>query len=331
MKKKHIYSLLFIGLLALALLFTGCSNQGADKGGEDGEVEYPTKPIELVVPYSAGGVSDIVARYIADTAKDYFPQPITVQNREGGSGSVGTTYLINANPDGHIMMFGSSSELSSGIHISEANYGMDDYEPVIGIGGLRVVLATTGQWEDYDEFIEYAKANPGKVVAGVPGSATVVHLTAERFAKEAGIELNFVPSQGSGPLVLALLGEHVDIAFLNVPEIINQYKAGEAKILAALCDERVGVMPDVPTVSEMGIEVSGGAVHFITLPKGVPSATKEYIHDTMKEIFEDPNFVKKCEDLGYVIQYNDEAGSRAFLKDWYDATESLYKELGLLD
>ncbi|NLW07527.1 MAG: tripartite tricarboxylate transporter substrate binding protein, partial [Clostridia bacterium] len=297
------------------------------------EIVFPTKPITLVVPFAAGGISDTLSRAIAEVSKNYLDQPINVVNREGGSATVGTNEVITAKPDGYTLLFGSSGELASGMHLVQAPYNMDSYTPLCQIGSMRGVLAVNkdAPWSNLEEFIAYAKERPGEVTIGVPGKGNVITLVAHNFCRQAGIELNFVPFQGSGPVIPALLGGHVDVAILNVPEISGQYNAGEAGILAVFSEQRIDVIKDVPTAIEQGFDIVGGASHFITAPNGVPEEVAQIIRDAMKKVTEDPKFIETTSKMGYEIIYNgDTEACKAFLKDWHETAGEIYKELGMI-
>lgn len=322
---KKIMTAALIAALAVMTL-TAC---GTKK--EETKVNYPAKPITLIVPFSAGGISDTMARAIAETGKKYLSQPINVVNRAGGSGTTGSNEVIKAAPDGYTLLYGSSGELASGLHLVKAPYKVGDYTPINKVGTMRVVLAVKkdAPWKDLKEFVEYARNNPEKVTVGIPGKGTVVHLTGEDFSQKAGIKLNVVPFQGSGPLLPALLGGHVDAALLNVPEIMNQYKAGEANILAVFSDERVGVVKDVLTAKEQGFDVDGGASHFIVGPKGLPPEVIKTLQEAMQKITQDPQFLQTTDTLGYQVEYADTAASETFLQKWYQSAGEIYQKLGM--
>jgi tripartite-type tricarboxylate transporter receptor subunit TctC len=322
-KNKSIYQAIMV-LLAITLTMTTCNVMAA-------KVQYPSKPITLIVPFSAGGISDLIARNISEAAKRYTTQPVNVINRPGGSATIGTTEVVTSRPDGYTLLYGSSGELASGLHLVKAPYGLDSYVPFCQIGSMRVALAVnaSSKWKDLKEFIAYAKANPKKINIGVPGKGTVVHLTGEYFCQKAKIKLNIVPFQGSGPLIPALLGEHIDAALVNAPEITSQYNAKGVNVLAVFSDERVGVLKDVSTAKEQGFNVIGGASHFIVGPKGVPANTANAIRNLMKQITSDPQFLNNVTNLGYSIKYNDTKTSQKFLKKWYLTSKGIYQKLGM--
>lgn len=329
MNTKKLTALALVSSLFLSIILTGCSSAGKEAKSE--KPKFPTKAITLIVPFAAGGVSDLVSRQISQTAKQYLGQPINVVNRPGGSGTVGTNEVITSNPDGYTLLFGSSGELSSGLHVVKAPYDLTKYTPLTQVGSLRVAVAVKkdAPWNTLKDLVDYAKQNPGQLSAGIPGEGTVVHLTGTNFAKKSGISFTTVPFQGSGQLIPSLLGGHVDIAFLNVSEIMSQYKAGEVKLLGVFADSRVDAVKDVPTAKEQGIDVSGGASHYIVAPNNLPDDIAKVLQDALKKTLEDPQFIDFAKNMGYQIVASDTAKSKKELKDWFDLTGELYTELGM--
>jgi tripartite-type tricarboxylate transporter receptor subunit TctC len=298
-------------------------------GASYAQTDYPSKPVTILVPYEPGGVSDIISRIISDVGRKVSPQPFVVVNRAGASGTSAILELVNSKPDGYTVAFASSSEASSGLHIIPAKYTIDSYTIICRVGLLPVTISTKGPWNNLKEFVEHAKKNPDKVRAGVPGLGTVVRLTGERFASTAGIKWKVVPFQGSGPLIPAVLGGHVEIGLLNVPEVVTQYKAGEMKVICVFSDRRSKAIPDVPTAKEQGFNVSGGASHFIVVPNNVPGPVRTRLDALMKKIIEDPDFQKRTTELGYTAFYEDSETSKDFVKEWYKVSGELYDALGM--
>lgn len=318
MQRSKILALLTIGF-AFLMFFSANALAG-----------FPEKPITLMVPYSAGGPSDTISRIIADVATKYVDQPITVINRPGGSGTISVYELTKAKPDGYTMLFGSNSETASNLHRVKTNFGIEDYDVICRVGTMLVTLCSSKHnWKNLEEFVAWAKEKKGDFTAGVPGLGTIVRLTGERFAKDAGFKFKVVPFKGSGPVIPAVLGGHIDVAFLNVPEVSPQYQAGKMNVVAVFGDQRSNVLPDVPTAKEQGFNIVGGAVHSIVVPNGVPENIKKKLHEIISNVIKDQKFKDAVAKIGYTPMYADAATSKKFLKEWYDATGVLMKELGL--
>ncbi len=330
MNAKKVTAFLGMLLLMVAVAAAGCNT--ARQSAKKEEVKYPIKPITLIVPFAAGGVSDLVSRQIAQVSKSYLSQPVNVVNRPGGSGTVGTNEVVTANPDGYTLMFGSSGELASGLHVVKAPYGVDQYTPLVQVGALRIALVVKkdAPWQNLQEFVAYAKQNPDKLSAGIPGEGTVVHLTGVNFQQKAGIKLTSVPFQGSGQLIPSLLGGHVDLAFLNVTEIMSQYKAGEVRILAVFADTRIDAINDVPTAKEQGVDIAGGASHYIIAPNGLPENVAKALQAALKKATEDRQFQDFANSTGYQVIYTETDKAKQDLKQWHETAGKIYSDLGMM-
>lgn len=338
----------FAAALSLALILgvlAGCSKPAdqpetqapaAAESGADTAApapEFPTKPITLVVPFPAGGISDILARAYADAAQGIIPQPINVMNKGGGSGTVGNYEVVKSAPDGYTWLWAATGHLSSTLHITPAQYKMEDNYIVNRVGSMAVVLVVPkdSEFKTLDDYIQYAKANPDGISAGNPGEGTVVALLQTLFQQKAGVELKDVPFSGSGTLLPAVMGGHVKSAFMNVPEVMGQVQSGELRALAVLNDTRVDVLPDVPTAEELGLKgVSGGASHYIVLPQGVPEPIVKAIDEYTKQVIATDKFKNVTAQAGYQVAYKGHDEATAEVAEWFEVTRGLYDSLGML-
>jgi tripartite-type tricarboxylate transporter receptor subunit TctC len=292
--------------------------------------DYPIKPVTIIVSWPVGGLSDIIARIIADKGRKYFPQPLIIVNRPGASGIVGMQELVSSKPDGYTTAFSTNAECASNLHILHAAYTIDSYTIICRIGGQPGCIATKGPWKSLKEFVDYTRKNPDKIRAGVAGLATIMRLNAEQFAIKAGLKFKVVPFKGSQPNLIALLGGHIEISFMNVPEIISQYKAGELKVLCVLSGKRSEALPEVLTAKEQGFDWPMlEATQYIVVPNGVPKQIREKLDGAMKKVVEDPEFQKRTTELGYAPSYADSETSKALIKAWYKTSEELYNMLGM--
>ena len=291
--------------------------------------EFPSKSITIFIPYKPGGVSDITARIFSDVARKYLSQTIVIENRAGASGTRAVYDLVKSKPDGYTLAWVSNSESCGALHILPARYTIDDYTVIGRVGNLAVTITTAGQWNTLKEFVDYAKKNPGKIRAGVPGLGTVVRLTGELFAQDVGLELKIVPFQGSGPLVPATMGQHVEIGYLNVPEIVSQYKAGDLKVLCVMSEDRSNAIPKVPTARELGYDIVGGATHFVIAPNGLTKTVSDKLTQLVQQVVNDSDFQKRTLAIGYTAAFRDPVAAKAFLRDWYKKSGQLYDKLGM--
>ncbi|WP_010277683.1 tripartite tricarboxylate transporter substrate binding protein [Paenibacillus senegalensis] len=347
---KHL-SKIFVFMLIIGLL-AACANNGGgqagggnNSGGNGGSggneasspaPDFPTKPIQMIVPFNAGGVSDILARAFVDAAaqEEIIDERITVVNKGGGSGTIGNYDLVKSKPDGYTWLWAATGHMSSSLHITPAQYTKDDFTIVNKVGEMTTVLVvpSSSPLETLTDFVEAAKSRPGELTIGNPGEGTVVALTAHILEEGGEIELNHVPFQGSGPLLPAVLGGHVESALMNLPEVQGQLKSGDLRALAVMTDERIDALPDVPTPEEMGVPITtGGASHFIIVPNDTPEEIVARIDELTKEVYESDRFKQLMEQAGYQLSYKNGAEAREEVDAWYEVTGELYKRLGMVE
>lgn len=337
---KKWYSLVLV--ITIISLLAACGNGGSksssstNTGGNTSTEtsaadSYPEKNIEIIVPFSAGGVSDILTRSFVEAASDIIDTTITVKNVNGGSGTVGNYELVRAKPDGYTWLWAATGHISSALHITPAEYTMDDYTIVNKVGDMVaiIVVPKDSPFQTLEDLINYAKENPGELTIGNAGEATVVAMLAYLLEDRTETKLQHVPFQGSGELLPAVLGGHVDAGIMNVPEVASQVEAGELRALAVLSENRVGLVPDVPTTAEAGVEgVSGGAGHFIIIPNNVDPAIVAKIDELTKKVYESDKFKQLMEQAGYQLGYKNADDARAEVQEWYEVTGEIYKKLG---
>jgi tripartite-type tricarboxylate transporter receptor subunit TctC len=309
-------------LLALLLVtFTGISYA---------EMEYPTKPVTILIPYAPGGTNDLLGRLISETARKYFPQPFIIVNRPGASGTTAVFECVRSKPDGYTLALPNSSEASSSLHIVPAQYGIDSYTVISHIGKVNLALCTSGPWKTVKEIVDYSKKNPDNIKMGVATMGGTGRLCGVNLMKTAGLKWKEVPFQGSGPTIIALLGNHVDVACLAVSEIINQYKAGGLKILCVFSDQKDIGVPEVPTIIEEGFKgLDIGHHHFIITPNGVSTHIREKLAAAMKRTIEDPEFQERARSIVYTAYYQDGETSQRLLKEWYKKSGELFDLVGM--
>jgi tripartite-type tricarboxylate transporter receptor subunit TctC len=219
---------------------------------------WPTKPVKIVVPFAAGGTTDILARAIAPELSKAFGQQFIVDNRAGAGGNVGADIVAKSPPDGYTLLMG-----TVGTHgINRALYEklqfdpIKDFEPITLVAGVPNVMvmqtekARTMGINTVPDFIKYAKAHPGKLHMASSGNGTSIHLAGELFKSMTGIYMTHLPYRGSGPALMDLVGGTADVMFDNLPSSMQQIKAGKLKALAVTSRQRSAALPDVPTVEE---------------------------------------------------------------------------------
>ena len=237
--------------------------------------DYPTRPITLVVPYAAGGGNDIMARTAADKMSPVLGQQIVIENRGGAGGSIATRQVTRAAPDGYTLGLGGTGTLAVDPTLYP-NAGYDprkDFSPIglIGTSALVLVFHPSIPAHNVKELIAYAKANPGKLNFASAGVGSGIHLAAEYFKVQAGIDMTHVPYKGSAPALADLVGGHVSMYFSSLPPAIGLVKDGKVRALAVTGLKRSPIFPDLPTVSESGLPGFEAVLHYgIVAPAGTP-------------------------------------------------------------
>lgn len=233
---------------------------------------YPDRPITMIVPFTAGGGSDLVARVLQPEMSKSLGQQVLVVNRDGAAGTIGTAAVAHAAPDGYVIGLVASAPLISQPHLRKLPYSLDSFEPVCQAfdGGPHILMvAQSSPFKSMKELLEYARANPGKLTYGSSGPGSLPHLAMADLVKTAGVDIVHVPYKGSGGAAQALLGGHIS----TLAEQANIAASYGLRGLAVFDDTRYAALAEVPTMKELGI-ATGSLVQFgsIVAPKGTPAA-----------------------------------------------------------
>ncbi len=266
--------------------------------------EFPTKEVQIIIPWAAGGATDLIFRALAATTGKYLGKAVVVVNKPGGAGAVGYTECMKAPPDGYTLV-STITPLTILPHQVSTAFTYKSFEPVINVvrdPGMFLVRSDS-PWKSLGEFLDYAKKNPDMITVGNSGAGGGVHLIALAFEKTAGVKFNHIPFAGGGPSVTALLGGHVNAVTVSPPEGIEHVKAGKLKIIALFADKRFDLFPDVPTVKEQGIDFVMGQWRVLGAPKGTPPDVIKKLHDAFKKGMEDPVFQKNAKDMVVNLSY----------------------------
>ena len=293
--------------------------------------EYPSKPVKIIVPWAAGGGTDILARSLLTVMPAYFPRPMVVINKTGGAGTVGTTQCLMAKPDGYTIGIIAFGPFVTQPHLKDLKYSKEDYEVILQISNMpRILIAhPSTPYNNIKEMIDYAKKNPGKIKAGVSGVGTTGHLAMVQLEMEQDVKFNIIPQGGGGPQKVAVLGGHVDVAPTTANEGGPLALSKQVKALGMMDSKRFPDMPDVPTAAEYGVPIEGGVIWFVFAPKGVPKDRIKMIHDAFKKSLEDPAYKKIAKKLALAVEYKDAEGSEATLEKFRSTYGKIIGELGL--
>jgi len=293
--------------------------------------DYPNKPVTLVIPYPAGGSTDVTGRALMNAAKKYFTQPIIVENKSGGGGTVGPNLVITKPPDGYTLGIMASATVTISWHMGKMNFNpIEDVTHIIRYTGYLygLVVRADSPWKTIQDFVNHAKANPGKVSYGTPGVGTGVHLCMEEFASQAGMKLVHMPYKGGAETNAALLGGHVD-AVSDSSGWSPLVDAGKFRLLAVYTAQRSAKYADAPTLKEAGYDVVFPSPLEFMGPKGLPKPIVQKIHDLVKKAMEDPEYqaVLKKFDMSN-IYLNTEDLEKAVRQD-SERISKMVKKVGL--
>ena len=266
---------------------------------------YPSRPVTMIVPFPAGGVTDIVARLVSEKMKDTLGQPVIVENVAGAGGTIGVTRLFRSAPDGYTVSIGQwTSHVGAGAMYSLPFDYLKDFEPIsmLSIGPLWIIGRKDFPAKDMGELIAWLKANPGKATAGTIGAGSGIHMCLVYFANKTGTEMQFVPYRGAAPVMQDLLAGQIDLSCPEAGQTLPQFRTGGIKAFAVLTGKRWFAAPNVPTIDEAGVP----GVHFpfwhgLWAPKGTPKDVIDKLRAAVVDSLADANVRKRLTDLGHEI------------------------------
>jgi tripartite-type tricarboxylate transporter receptor subunit TctC len=297
--------------------------------------EYPARPIKVIVPFSPGGSTDIVARALEKVAKEYFGQPFVIENKPGAGGILGWNEIVQARPDGYTIGIPNSGMIPQTLYGNARFDYATEMEAIAQVGEIPFVwvVKSDAPWANIEEFMAYAKANPHKIKYGITGVGNTAHLGPEALKLESKIEIDHVSFDGGGPLIAALLGGHIQAASNNPVDLKEHIKAGRVRVLAVFGDSRIDdpLLKDVPTFKEKGYNAVSTLWQGVGAPKGLPADVKKKLGDAFGAMLNTPEMRETIRNLGLVPVY---LGPDDFAKKWLEDRERLRKvvtETGLLE
>lgn len=273
-------------------------------GAVPSPAEYPEKPVQILVGYPAGGPADLSARALAEAAKPFFPKPISVVNKPGGSGVLAANEVIHAAPDGYTLGLVSISHLCFAPNLEPGlpYKGPEDVQFIISCTTAQeaVTVRADSPWKTMKELIDYTAANPGKVRIGNAGLGTTTHFDALSLKLAGLTHMTEVPFTGAAPAVTAILGSHIEAVSLNTSPVHPHVKAGTLRYLALFAEERdtnVPELKDVPTFKELGYNVTTvGTPYYIVAPKKTPQKVVDLLYDAFLQAEKSDLYQKFCRD-----------------------------------
>jgi len=264
---------------------------------------YPNKPVRLIVPYPAGGTTDIIARVAAQQLSERLKQPFVVENKAGANGAIGSVEVARAPADGYTLLMGTASThgINSAVYKSLPYDAVKDFAPVTIVASTPNIIAVhpSVPAKNLQELLALAKAQPGKLNYGSTSLGGSPHMSAELLKMMAGVDMVHVPYKGAAPMLTDLMGGQVQVGFDNLPSTINFVRSGRVRAIAVTTPQRWPGAPDIPTVAESGLpgyEVSGW--FGLLAPAGTPPAVLATIQQALAEAVKQPDINKQMLELG---------------------------------
>jgi tripartite-type tricarboxylate transporter receptor subunit TctC len=266
---------------------------------------YPTRPVRAVVAFAPGGVTDTFARVMAQKLTEQFGKQVYVENIAGASGNIGTAQVAKAAPDGYTILFAFSSHVVNPTLFARVSYDpIKDFEPVtLAVASTTVLTVNpTVPAKTLKELIDLIKANPGKYSFGSAGAGTQAHLAGEQFRLTLGLDLVHVPFSGGAPAVAAVVAGHTPISFGSPQAAMQHVKEGTVRALAVTSKTRSQILPDVPTMTELGYpEIEGDSWVGILVPAGTHADIIAMLHRMSEKILAQPDMKERLAELGYEV------------------------------
>ena len=262
---------------------------------------YPEKPVKLIVSWSPGGTTDILARIMAQGLTEKLGQTVLVENRPGGGNNIGTEFLIRSAPDGYTLnMTNPANAINATLYKNLPFNFINDTVPVAGIIRTPNVMVVTASLpvKNVEEFIAYCKANPTKVNMASSGSGSSIHLSGELFKIMTGCKMAHIPYKGAGPALNDLIAGQVQVMFDNLPSSAGFIKDGRIRALAVTTATREASLPNVPTIGETVPGYEASAWFGVSAPKGTPRDVVEKLNVAINQLLVDPKIQKRLSDLG---------------------------------
>ena len=263
-------------------------------------LNYPTRPVRLIVGLPAGGTPDIYARLVAESLSERMGQPFVVENRPGGSGNIATELIVRAPPDGYTLLMVTAPNVINATLFPDLKFNfLRDTTPVAGIGGSPFVMVVNPSFpaKTVPEFISYAKASPGKINVASTGTGNLTHMAAEMFKMMAGVDLLHVPYRGETAAQADLLTDRVQVMFDPIPSSLGYIRGGKLRALAVTTLKPVDLLPDLPTVAQFlpGYEVSGTTG--ISAPKDTPLEIIGTLNKAINAVLAEPKIKERFAEL----------------------------------
>ena len=297
---------------------------------ESDAARYPSRPVTLIVAFSAGGTVDLGFRLLAKEAEKYLKQPIVVLNKAGGGGSIGVSAVASAKPDGYTIGQTPGQTVFVMPFLEKLPYNpVRDLTYIIQFAEatFAVVVKTDSPFKRFSDLIQYARQNPKKLTYGTNAPTGIANLITEQIAKKEKVQLTHIPFKGSPEAQAALLGGH--IAFTAGEFNYSLVEGGEIRVLALFAEKPRPDYPQTPTLKELGYDIPCPVFHTICGPKGIPDGIVRKLEDAFTRATKEPAFIKGAQELRIPIVYRNSKDLTEYVNRNYDAFGKLITEMGL--
>lgn len=287
---------------------------------------YPTKPLNFLIPWPAGDVTDVGSRVLTGVAEKYFGQPIVVVNKPGAGSQVGLTELAGQKPDGYTIAMVSFPRFNTIVLDPErkANFSLESFTPIMShvLDPGTIYVKADSPYKTLKDLLDNAKMNPQKIRLGGTSLFSDDHLLCLMLQEATGAEFNIIHFDGGAPQLAALMGGHIDVASDNVGFVASRVKTGELRVLAVADKERSKFIPEAPTAAELGYpNVTSSSFRAIMGPKGMPASVLAKIQESFGKAMQDPAHVENMEKQGFAIKALMGEDLSNYLKDMHERTK----------
>jgi tripartite-type tricarboxylate transporter receptor subunit TctC len=313
-------------LLALMMI----AGYAFGSGVPEEETQYPERSVRVIIPWSVGGMTDVLTRPIANWMEEYFGVPFVVENKPGGGGVVGSLEIENARNDGYTIGTTSMSTISAQ-YIAPVAPDIDNVELIAQAISIpaTVTVNSDSPFQTLEELVAYAKDNPGELSNSNSGNGASAHIYALTFGARAGIEMNHIPYPGYAEAVTSLLAGNVDMTNIPLPDVQPYIESGELRMLAIAAAERHPSYPDVPTLRELGIDAVMGNYSGFVAPKGTPQEYLDILEDAIGQAIADPELNQFLLNAGFQPVFAGQSDFAVIVEDAKDQLDFLVNDLGI--